>query len=88
VTCLFVHVAGSVTETVQRLASGVAPGGTLLLVGHPGAAGQTQVSVGEACAALAARHWDVVVAEDRPRERGGSGVDAVVRARRRTVVEP
>lgn len=31
---LHVHVAGSVSETVQRLASGVAPGGTLLLVGH------------------------------------------------------
>ena len=34
VACLYVHVAGSVREMVQRLAAGVAPGGTLLLVGH------------------------------------------------------
>jgi len=30
VSCLYVHVAGSVGELVTRLASGVAPGGTLL----------------------------------------------------------
>ena len=30
----YVHVAGSVDEMVRRLARGVAPGGTLLLVGH------------------------------------------------------
>ena len=34
VSCLYVHVAGSVVELVRRLAAGVAPGGTLLLVGH------------------------------------------------------
>ena len=34
VSCLYVHVAGSVLEMVQRLGAGVAPGGTLLLVGH------------------------------------------------------
>lgn len=34
VSCLYVHVAGSVSEKGARLASGVAPGGTLLLVGH------------------------------------------------------
>ncbi len=28
------HVTGSVGEAVQRLATGVAPGGTLLLVGQ------------------------------------------------------
>jgi 2-polyprenyl-3-methyl-5-hydroxy-6-metoxy-1,4-benzoquinol methylase len=35
VACLYVHVAGSVVgEMVRRMAAGVAPGGTLLLVGH------------------------------------------------------
>lgn len=34
VSCLYVHVAGSVVEMVRRLGTGVAPGGTLLLVGH------------------------------------------------------
>ena len=34
VACLYVHVAGSVPEMVRRLAAGIAPGGTLLLVGH------------------------------------------------------
>ena len=34
VSCLYVHVAGSVVEMVSRLGTGVALGGTLLLVGH------------------------------------------------------
>ena len=34
VSCLYVHVAGSVVEMVRRLATGVTAGGTLLLVGH------------------------------------------------------
>jgi SAM-dependent methyltransferase len=89
VVCLYVHVAGSVTEMVRRMASGVAPGGTLLLVGHQpvdpatgeatAAAGQVQVSVDDAVAALDG--WEFLVAEERPRTAGG-GVDAVVRARR------
>lgn len=93
VACLYVHMAGSVEETVQRLAAGVAPGGTLFLVGHrpvdpatgreTAAAGQVQVSVDEAVAALGDRRWELVVAEDRPRETPGTGVDAVIRARRR-----
>ena len=93
VICLYVHVAGSVGEMVTRLGSGVAPGGTLLLVGHrpvdpaPGkptpAAGQVQVSVDEATAALDAHEWEIVVAEERPRAAVGTGVDAVVRAVRR-----
>jgi len=93
VACLYVHVAGSVPEMVRRLAAGVAPGGTLLLVGHrpvdpatgaptPGA-GQVQVSVETAVAALDPGRWDVLVAEDRPRAVAGTGVDAVVRARAR-----
>lgn len=92
VICLYVHVAGDVPEMVARLAAGVAPGGTLLLVGHrpvdpatgaaTPAAGQVQVSVETALAALDPGRWEIVVAEDRPREALGSGVDAVVRAAR------
>jgi 2-polyprenyl-3-methyl-5-hydroxy-6-metoxy-1,4-benzoquinol methylase len=92
VVCLYVHVAGSVTELVQRMAAGVAPGGTLLLVGHrpidpatgaaTPAAGQVQVSVGEALAALDPALWEFDIAEDRPRAVAGTGVDAVISARR------
>jgi SAM-dependent methyltransferase len=90
VCSLYVHVAGSVREAVSRLATGVAPGGTLLLVGHrpldpdtgrpTPAAGQVQVSVEDAVAVLHPRDWRVEVAEERPRAVAGTGVDAVVRA--------
>lgn len=92
VACLYVHVAGSVEEMVRRMARGVAPGGTLFLVGHrpidpatgaaTPAAGQVQVSVDEATAALDLARWEFVVAEDRPRATAGTGVDAVICARR------
>ena len=94
VSCLYVHVAGSVVEVVSRLGTGVAPGGTLLLVGHrptdpvtgapTPAAGQVQVSVDEAVQALNSHEWQIVVAEERPRTAVGTGVDAVVRAVRRS----
>ena len=77
---------------VRRLATGVAPGGSLFLVGHrpidpttgaaTAAADQVQVSTVAAVAALDADRWRIVVAEDRPRAVVGSGVDAVVHARR------
>jgi 2-polyprenyl-3-methyl-5-hydroxy-6-metoxy-1,4-benzoquinol methylase len=92
VVCLYVHVAGSVEEMVQRMATGVARGGTLFLVGHrpidpatgaaTAAAGQVQVSVEAAFAALDPDRWELVVADDRPRPIAGTGVDAVIRARR------
>jgi SAM-dependent methyltransferase len=92
VACLYVHVAGSVEEMVRRMGAGVAPGGTLLLVGHrpvdpatgaaTPAAGQVQVSVESAVAALDPHRWEFVVAEDRRRPAAGTGVDAVIRARR------
>ena len=78
-------------ETVMRLARGVAPGGTLFLVGHlpvdpatgepSPAAGQVQVTVEDVVAALDAREWNIVLAEERTRP-GGTGADAVVRALR------
>jgi 2-polyprenyl-3-methyl-5-hydroxy-6-metoxy-1,4-benzoquinol methylase len=94
VVSLYVHVAGSVEEMVQRMATGVARGGTLFLVGHrpidpatgaaTAAAGQVQVSVEAALAALDPNRWELVVADDRPRPIAGTGVDAVIRARRRS----
>jgi SAM-dependent methyltransferase len=92
VVCLYVHVAGSVEAMVRRLAGGVAVGGTLFMVGHrpidpatgaaTAAAGQVQVSVESVVAALDPRHWEIVVAEERPRPIASTGVDAVIRARR------
>ena len=74
------------------MGAGVAPGGTLLLAGHrpldpatgaaTPAAGEVQVSVETAIAALDRDRWEVDVAEDRPRAAAGTGVDAVIRARR------
>lgn len=92
VVCLYVHVPGSVGEMVRRMAAAVVPGGTLLLVGHrpvdpatgaaTPAAGQVQVSVDTAVAVLDPHRWEVNVAEDRRRAAAGTGVDAVIRARR------
>lgn len=92
VACLYVHAAGSVDEVVRRLASGVARGGTLFMVGHrpidpatgkpTAAAGQVQVSVESATAALAPNQWELEVAEERTRAVAGTGVDAVILARR------
>ena len=94
VVCLYVHVAGVVEELVRRMAGGVAPGGSLFLVGHrpidpvtgaaTPAAGQTQVSVEAVVAALESAEWELLVAEERPRAVAGTGVDAVIHARRRS----
>jgi hypothetical protein len=93
VVSLFVHVSGSVEELVTRLADAVAPGGTLLLVGHlpidpvtgaeTSAAGQVQATVADAVAVLDAPQWELLIAEDRERAVVGSGFDAVICARRR-----
>ena len=92
VMCLYLHIADSVEALVRRMASGVAPGGTLFLVGHrpmdpstgvaTAAASQRQVSVDAAVAALDANAWEILVAEERPRAVVGTGVDAIIRARR------
>lgn len=95
VSSLYVHVVGSVEDMVSsRLGTGVAPGGDLLLVGHlpvdpmtgaeTPAAGQVHVTVDAALAALDPRHWEILVANDRPRATAGTGFDSVIRARRRT----
>lgn len=92
VACLYVHIAGSVEEFVQRMASGVARRGTLFLVGHrpvdpatgkpTPAAGQVQVSVAQVVAALEPSEWHFAVAEERTRAAAGAGVDAVIQATR------
>jgi SAM-dependent methyltransferase len=94
VNCLYVTWLGQSSTWVRRLGRGVAPGGTLLLAGHrpmdpatgapTPAAGQVQVSVDEAIEVLDSQEWQVVVAEDRPRAAVCTGVDAVVRAVRRS----
>ena len=76
------------------MASGVAPGGALFMVGHrpvdpatgkpTAAANQTQVSVESAVAALDPGGWTLAVAEERPRAIAGTGVDAVILAKRAT----
>lgn len=98
VVSLYVHTAGSVESMVARMANGVSPGGTLFLVGHrpidPGtgdptaAANQVQVSVEEAVAALDSDTWELVVVQEQKRAVAGTGVDAVIRARRRTTRLP
>lgn len=82
VVSLYVHVAGSVEQMVQRLGTGVARGGTLFMVGHH-PLDQVQVSVEGARAALDPDGWELVVAEYRPRPSAGTDVDAVIQARRR-----
>jgi SAM-dependent methyltransferase len=92
VVSLYVHVAGPVKAAIQKLGDAVAVGGTLLMIGHrpidpatgapTPAAGQVQISVDDAIAVLDREHWELLVAEERPRAVAGSGVDAVIRARR------
>lgn len=79
VTCHYVHVPGPPEVLFARLATWVAPGGTLLVVGHgctPGHHGELQGGAHEPAAAakirplqitsvLPADDWDVLVAESR-----------------------
>jgi SAM-dependent methyltransferase len=94
VTAHFLHPTGDQRgPLLARLAAAVAPGGTLLWVGHPydeeRAArwgGDRFATAAEVAADLDPREWDVVVAELRPRADGGHaghGGDEVLRARRR-----
>jgi 2-polyprenyl-3-methyl-5-hydroxy-6-metoxy-1,4-benzoquinol methylase len=80
VACLYVHCANGAAEMIQRLANAVAPGGTLFVIGHRQAADQIQISVDDATAVLDAQHWNLIVAEERPR--ASTGTDAVIRAQR------
>lgn len=98
VTSHYVHTPGPHETFVQRLADAVAPGGTLLVVGHDHSAHahpddpsapETRVTAADLAAGLEPDRWDVVVAESRPRTAPGHGGqeitlhDAVLRAVRR-----
>ena len=94
VTAHFLHpTADQRRPLVTRLATSVAPGGTLLWVGHAyneaaAAAwgGDRFVAAAEVAADLDPAAWEVVVAATRPRPDGKHGdhhADEVLRARRR-----
>jgi SAM-dependent methyltransferase len=80
---------------LARLAAAVAPGGSLLVVGHLPSELHTGLpemffTAGQVAATLDPAVWDVVVCEDRPRTASGPAghelpvADTVLRARRRT----
>ncbi|MDX6215292.1 MAG: hypothetical protein QOG99_876 [Frankiales bacterium] len=92
VTSHYVHVPGPAEDLFGRLASWVAPGGTLLVVGHDGHAHPrgSQVFTEQVTAGLPEDQWEVVVAESRTqtvRHLADESVvtlhDAVVHARRK-----
>lgn len=97
-TSHYVHVSGPQEELFRRLASWVAPGGTLLVVGHAahdhghghGQPAAAQVGLEQVTAVLPEEEWEVVVAEPRTHTVGrpdGTQArldDVVVRARRRS----
>lgn len=91
----YVHLAASHEAMYGRLAASVAPGGTLLLVGHHPSDPQHALAPGayftpeEVTARLDPDRWDIAVAETRTRPATGPDgheitlCDAVLRARRR-----
>ena len=99
VSAQFVHLPRAAERLFVRLAEAVAPGGTLLVVGHDpsdlhtgahrAAAPERFFSAGEVAAKLDATQWKIEVAEARPRlskQHEGDNLtvhDAVLRARRR-----
>jgi SAM-dependent methyltransferase len=92
VTAHYVHPAGPFSELVDSLAAAVAPGGTLLIVGHDPADAHSRAhapidatfTAEEVAAGLDSARWKVEVAETRAREGARPGTvmrDAVLRAR-------
>lgn len=94
----YVHTSGSPRDLFARLAAAVAPGGTLLIVGHApadhlsshahGSSPHVHVTAADIAAGLDPDRWEVQVAEDRSRQTvGPHGTevtleDTVLRARR------
>ena len=99
VSAQFLHPTAAVRDALYaRLAAAVAPGGTLLLVGHDAGdlrsglrrphGGDRYVGADVLAGALDPARWEVLVAEARPRTAVHDGeehqiADAVLRARRR-----
>ncbi|WP_436498707.1 class I SAM-dependent methyltransferase [Actinokineospora sp. HUAS TT18] len=86
VTTHYAHPAMPQLEFYDRVADWVAPGGTLLIVGH--LHGHQPAEASATAAAITARldgTWEVVTAEERQRATHGGHTlhDVVVRARRR-----
>ncbi|GAB2933232.1 class I SAM-dependent methyltransferase [Micromonospora polyrhachis] len=92
----YAHPATSPDVLFRRLAAAVAPGGTLLVVGHHpsdhishGAGPEVHFTAEEIAASLDPDRWDILVAEARSRsvtDHGGREItirDAVLRGRRR-----
>ncbi|MEV4833085.1 methyltransferase domain-containing protein [Nonomuraea sp. NPDC049486] len=90
----YVHPAAAPGDLFRRLAAAVAPGGTLLLVGHhpsdhhTATTPEAHVEIGELAAVLDPGRWDIAVAGDRSRvmSHGGREIplhDTVLQARRR-----
>ncbi|MFG1941892.1 class I SAM-dependent methyltransferase [Nonomuraea sp. NPDC048826] len=90
----YVHPAAAPGDLFRRLAAAVAPGGTLLLVGHhpsdhhTAAVPAAHVEIGQLAAVLDPGRWDIAVAEDRARvmSHGGREIplrDTVLQARKR-----
>lgn len=102
VTSHYVHVPGPPEVLFRRLASWVAPGGSLLVVGHAGGHGHgathpvaAQVRPEQIVSGLPEDQWHVLVAEPRThtiqRPGGGDPItldDVVVHAQRRTAERP
>ena len=89
VSAQYVHLpADQLTALLAGLGRAVAPGGTLLVVGHDPTDTHAHrapllQSAAQLAARLDAREWEILVSEARPRTTDGR-IDAVLRARRRT----
>ena len=95
VSAQYLHLPGDDRDPViARLAAAVAPGGSLLVVGHRPSELHTGTpemffTAEQVAAPLDPAAWDVVVCEDRPRTAAGPAgrelpvADTVLRARRR-----
>lgn len=99
VSAQYVHTAKPRETLIHRLTASVAPGGTLLIVGHHpserqtagshGPAPEAQVTAEELAADLDPDRWEIAVAEARARSAAGHDGheltirDAVLRARKR-----
>jgi SAM-dependent methyltransferase len=105
VTAHFMHLPTAERESLySRLAAAVAPGGTLLLVGHHASDLHTTMgrpalhdmffTADQLAANLESERWDILVAEARPRrvtDPQGQQItihDSVLRARKRTGGHP
>ncbi|MEU7820825.1 class I SAM-dependent methyltransferase [Catellatospora sp. NPDC049133] len=98
VCSLYVHPTSSRESLAARLAAAVAPGGTLLIVGHhpsdprpgvsPSAVRDVHFTADEVAAGLDPDHWEIIVAESRHRPATGHNGhehlfhDTVLRARK------